>query len=71
MIVHNNESRSQQQNKENAFNNLAQLVSKALHVPKKRMKTRASKKAKEARLQKKSIRGVIKKMRSKKFIDYE
>lgn len=67
IIIHNNESRSQQQNKENAFNNFVALIGQALKVPKKRMKTHISKVAKEARLQEKSRHSDIKKMRSKKF----
>lgn len=70
LIIHNRESRSQQQNKELALAQLAQTVRKALHVPKKRMKTRTPKSVKEARLQHKARRGEVKKMRSKKFNDY-
>lgn len=70
LIVHNNESRSQQKNKENACMNLAKLIRHALHIPKKRMKTRIPSQVKESRLQKKSRRGELKKLRSKKFIDY-
>ena len=63
LIIHNSESRSQQQNKENAFNILAKVVRKALYVPKKRIKTRIPKKEKEKRLRQKSRRSDIKKMR--------
>lgn len=66
-LVHNSASRSQQQNKKMAFDQLAQEIRKALHVPKKRMKTKVSKSAKEARLRKKTHRGEIKKMRSAKI----
>lgn len=69
-IVHNNASRSQQQNKKNALTILAQTVRKALFVPKKRIKTKISKSAKEARLRTKKSHGDVKKMRSKK-IEYE
>lgn len=67
LIVNNSASRSQQQNKEMALENLANLVRKALYVPKKRMATRVSKAAKEKRLQKKAQHGQIKKMRTKKI----
>lgn len=67
LIVHNSASRSQLQNKEAALMNLASLVRKALHVPKKRMKTKLPKTAKEARLQAKSHHSNIKKLRSKKL----
>ncbi len=69
LIVHNVASRSQQQNKENALLQLAEVVRKALYVPKKRTPTRVSKSVKEARLQEKTRRGAIKKMRGKKFHD--
>lgn len=69
LIIQNRASRSQQQNREMALAQLAQTISKALHVPKKRMKTRTPKGVKEARLQSKTHRGTIKKMRSKKFHD--
>lgn len=67
IIVNNSESRSQQQNKENALNILAQIIRKALYVPKKRIKTRTPKKEKEKRLREKKHRSDIKKMRSKKI----
>lgn len=70
LIIHNSVSRSQEQNKRLALGNLAQVVAKALHVPKKRMKTRVTKAAKESRLKAKTHRGTIKQMRSKK-IDYD
>jgi len=46
---------------------LAQKVRNALHVPKKRLKTKIPKGVKEARIQKKKARSDIKKMRSKKW----
>jgi ribosome-associated protein len=67
LIIHNRESRSQLQNKKNALENLAAIVSKALFVPKKRMKTRVPKKEKEKRLEEKKRRGERKKQRGKKF----
>ena len=67
IIVHNSSSRSQQQNKKNALTILAQEIRNALHIPKKRIPTKISKALKEARLQKKSQRSAIKKMRSKKI----
>lgn len=63
IVVSNSESRSQQQNKENAKRNLAKIISKALIVPKKRMKTKVPKKEKEKRLQEKKRRSMIKQMR--------
>jgi len=67
IVVHNSESRSQQQNKKNALNNLAAIIRNGLHVPKKRIATKVSKALKEARLKSKAHRGKIKEMRSKKF----
>ena len=69
LIVHNSIGRSQQQNKIAALDNLAKLVRKALYIPKKRMKTRVPKGAKEARLQTKSHHSDLKKLRNKKFTD--
>ena len=65
IVIHYGASRSQQQNKEMALNILAQKIRRALYVPKKRIKTRQSKAAKEARLQSKMQHSQIKKMRSK------
>ena len=68
LIVHNSESRSQQQNKKNALHNLAALIRNGLHIPKKRIATKISKALKESRLKTKSHHSDIKKMRKK--IDY-
>jgi len=67
LIIHHSASRSQQHNKKMALGQLATMVRKALHVPKKRMKTKVSQSVKEARLHAKTHRGEIKKMRSKKI----
>lgn len=67
LIIHNRESRSQLQNKKNALEQLAEIIRKALFVPKKRMKTKVPKKAKEKRLKEKKRKSEIKKGRSKKF----
>lgn len=67
LIIHNSESRSQQQNKEMALKRLAQEVRNALYVPKKRMATCVPKAAKASRLQAKARRSMIKKMRSIKY----
>lgn len=66
LLVHNSQTRSQQDNKQLALMQLAHIVSKALHVPKKRMATRATQAARETRLQKKTYRSALKKTRSKK-----
>jgi len=67
LIVHNSATRSQLENKRRALKALADLVRKALHIPKKRTKTAVSKQAQEKRLHKKARRSDIKKMRSKKI----
>jgi ribosome-associated protein len=67
LIVHNSESRSQEHNRKAALAQLAQKLRKALHVPKKRLATRASESVQKARLQAKARRSTIKKMRSKKI----
>jgi ribosome-associated protein len=67
ILVSNSTSRSQTQNRQLALDSLAQKIRKALHVPKKRMKTKVSKSAQEARLHEKKKRGEVKAMRSKKF----
>lgn len=69
LIVSSSSSRSQLQNKEAALMQLAQEIRKALQVPKKRKKTQISKSAKESRLQAKTYRSKIKKLRSSKFED--
>ncbi len=66
IIVHNASSRSQQQNKKSAFDVLAQKIRQALYIPKKRIKSRTTKRAKENRLQSKKQRSEVKKLRSKK-----
>jgi ribosome-associated protein len=67
LIVHNGASRSQQQNKEAALATLAQIIRNGLHVPKKRIPTKASASTRETRLQKKAQRGHTKKLRQKKI----
>lgn len=67
LLVHNSETRSQHQNKELALAHLAQEVRKALQVPKTRMKTRVPRATKEERLYQKSVRSIIKSLRSKKI----
>ena len=69
IIVHSSASRSQQQNKKTALELLAERIKKALIIPKKRLKKRVPKSAKEARLQQKKRHSMIKKMRSKRHED--
>lgn len=67
LIINCATSRSQQQNKEAAFVLLAQVIRKALFIPKKRVATKVSRAAKESRLQTKARRSAIKKLRSRKI----
>jgi len=69
LVIHNSESRSQQQNKQAALATLATVIRKALYIPKKRMQTKVSKAVKEARLQEKSRRSSLKKLRTKKIVE--
>ena len=57
------DERSQHRNKELAKERLRQLVASALHVPKRRVKTRPPRSAEEKRLEEKSRRKEIKKLR--------
>ncbi|TET35500.1 aminoacyl-tRNA hydrolase [Candidatus Dependentiae bacterium] len=69
ILLHSSASRSQQQNKKAALERLADKLRNALYVPKKRRKMGISKRAKAARMQAKKQRGVLKKMRGKKYHD--
>lgn len=66
LIIHSSSSRSQEQNKKNAFAILGQEIRKALYIPKKRKPTKISKGAKEARLFSKKSRSNIKRLRRSK-----
>lgn len=57
------DERSQHRNRQLARDRLQQLVERALHVPKPRKKTRPSKSAEERRLESKSRRSRVKKLR--------
>lgn len=63
IIVQNSSTRSQLQNKKLAYEQLTQLIAKALHRPKKRIKTKVSAQAKEKRLKTKKIRSETKRLR--------
>ena len=67
LIIHSSASRSQQQNKEEALEKLKKIVRQALHIPKKRLKTKVPEAIQESRLRKKAQRATIKKLRSKKI----
>ena len=69
VMVSNSASRSQLQNRKAALVSLGQKIAAALHIPKKRMKSKVSKGVKEARLRVKKKRSEVKKMRGKINID--
>ena len=65
IIIICKEHRSQIRNREAARDRLIELVRKALFVPKKRKKTKATKGSKERRIKAKKSRGDLKKGRQK------
>lgn len=67
LIIHASSSRSQDQNKHQALEHLADRIRRALYVQKKRMKTKIPKAAKAKRVEKKRHHGEIKKMRRVTF----
>jgi len=67
LVIYNRSTRSQAQNKKLALDELAKRIRKALYIPKRRMKTKVPKEAKEKRIQAKKQRSEVKKLRSKKL----
>lgn len=67
ITVRSEEQRDQKSNKDTAIENLAQLLERALYVPKKRVKTKPTKSSVRKRLESKTKKSVIKKMRTEKF----
>lgn len=65
IIIENDETRHQPQNKQKAIFRLNELINKALEKKKKRKKTKPSKAAVEKRLQEKKRKSEIKKSRQK------
>lgn len=63
VLVKSNATRSQLQNKKLAYSHLAEIIKKALIIPKKRVKTKISQATREKRLHEKKIRGQIKRLR--------
>src|SRR3989344_9173898 len=60
LVLMSEEERSQLQNRESAIARLQELVTEALHVPKKRRPTRPSKASKLRRIEYKKIRSQVK-----------
>lgn len=67
--IYNSATRSQHENRMRALAQLAFLIRKALHIPKKRTATQISQAKKERRLQKKSRMSEIKQLRKKPMAD--
>ncbi|WP_069301198.1 alternative ribosome rescue aminoacyl-tRNA hydrolase ArfB [Neptunicoccus sediminis] len=65
VIVTSESHRSQQMNRDDAREKLAELVRKATEVPKRRIKTRPTLGSKRRRLEGKKQRGAVKKLRGK------
>jgi len=65
LIIEARQFRTQERNREDAIERLAELIRKATEKPKPRKKTKPSKAAKERRIEGKKQRGETKKMRGK------
>lgn len=65
VIIKSQQSRSQEQNRINAFKSLEKLIKTALVVPKKRLKTKPGKNSVTRRLETKTQRGKVKDLRQK------
>jgi len=65
LIIEAKRFRTQERNREDALARFQALVQRAMQKPKKRVKTKPSKAAQEARLKEKKRRGEIKKYRTK------
>ena len=67
LIIKANQFRKQEQNRQDAVERLTQLLQMAAIKPKKRVKTRPTRAAKERKLAAKKQRGRLKKLRQKVF----
>lgn len=67
IVIQADRFRSQEQNRADARARLAELIAEALVRPKLRIKTKPSRGAREERIKAKTVRGQVKKMRSRKF----
>ena len=70
IVIQADRFRSQEQNRSDARERLQELVVEALERPKPRIKTKPSRGAREERIQTKTARGKVKKMRSRK-VDFD
>ena len=65
IVIKSQAHRSQDRNRQAALSRLTELLRSALREPKRRIKTRPSKKAKQKRLDQKTRRGALKRTRGK------
>ncbi len=65
VVIKSQESRSQETNREVAFQRLKQLIQSVLVLPKKRRPTKPTKSSRERRLKRKIMRGRTKSLRSR------
>lgn len=69
LVIRAERHRTQERNREDARDRLAELVREALYVPKKRVKTKPSRAAKARRVDSKVKRGGVKKLRQSRSFD--
>lgn len=70
IVIQADRFRSQEQNRSDARERLHDLIAEALARPKPRIKTKPSRGAREERIKDKTVRGKVKKMRSRK-VDFD
>ena len=70
IVIQADRFRSQEQNRSDARERLQELIVEALERPKPRIKTKPSRGAREERIKAKTVRGKVKKMRSRK-VDFD
>ncbi|WP_045836904.1 alternative ribosome rescue aminoacyl-tRNA hydrolase ArfB [Hyphomicrobium sp. 99] len=70
IVIQADRFRSQEQNRADARSRLIELIETSLERPKLRIKTKPSRGAREERIKAKTVRGRVKKMRSRK-VDFE
>jgi ribosome-associated protein len=66
IVIQADRFRSQEQNRSDARQRLRELIEEALERPKPRIKTKPSRGQREERIKAKTVRGRVKKMRSRK-----
>ena len=69
LILKSQQHRTQERNKQAAFERLKQVINQAVVVPRHRCKTRPTLASKRKRLENKKKRGEVKKLRSSNFYD--